>query len=95
MVIRLATFEGQPDRFAEGHGYRYVLEAIKDVNGFVSAYHVRDAATDRALSISVWESEEAANAGEAAVNDARLRLAIEGSPPTSISYGEVISHAGA
>lgn len=94
MFARVAIFEGQPERFVEGHKYSYVLDALREVPGFQRAYHLMDAANDRALSISFFDDEASVRAGEAAVTDERLRLGLEGSPPTSIATCEVVASTG-
>jgi len=94
MFARLAVFEGQPERFVEGHKYTYVLDALGEVPGFQRAYHLRDVANDRALSISFFDDEASARVGEVAVANARLRLGLEGSPPTSTAACEVVATAG-
>jgi heme-degrading monooxygenase HmoA len=50
---------------------QYVLEAIRLVPGFRGVYHLADETTGDALSVSLWESEESARAGEQAVGEAR------------------------
>lgn len=82
MIARVAHFDGQPDRFATGHGYGYALDAIATVTGFVAGYHL--AGPEGSMSISIWEDETAMRAGEAAVGQARERLQLAGSPPDRV-----------
>jgi hypothetical protein len=82
MIARVAHFDRQPDRFTEGHAYKYVLDAIGSAEGFVAAYHL--AGATGSLSISIWADEAAMRAGEAAVGGARERLQIVGSPPDRV-----------
>ena len=87
MIARVAHFEGQTDRFTKGHAYRYVLDAVGQVDGFVTGYHL--AGPNGSLSITIWEDEEAMRAGEAAVGAARTQLQISGSPPDRVETYEV------
>ncbi len=66
MIARVGYFAGfdLTDR-------EYVLEAIRLVPGFRGVYHLADDTTGDALSVSLWESEESARAGEQAVGGPR------------------------
>lgn len=87
MIARVAHFEGQSDRFTTGHAYRYTLEAVSAIDGFVAGYHLSGMAGS--LSITIWEDEAAMRLGEAAVGEARERLQLPGSPPDRVETYEV------
>ena len=93
MIARVARFRGQPDRFTSGHAFRYVLEACQAVPGFVTGYHL--AGGEDSLSVTVWLTEEAMQAGEAAVAEARRRLQLPGSPPDFVETFRVVNERGA
>jgi hypothetical protein len=59
MVARIARFRQQPERFTKG-GYRWVLDAIRESDGFVDAYHVVDPSTGDSISISIFDREDSA-----------------------------------
>lgn len=89
MVVRVARFIRQSERFAKGE-YQWVLEAIRTVDGFVAAYHVVDDASGDSISISVFASEEAARSAERAVGVARERLGRDASPPDEVQIWRVL-----
>lgn len=89
MVVRVARFIRESERFATGE-YRWVLEAIRTVDGFVAAYHVLDDESGDSISISVFASEEAAKSAERAVGVARERLGRDASPPDEVHLWRVL-----
>lgn len=82
MIARVARFPGQPDRFTDGHAYRYVIESLRDTPGCIAAYHL--ASVDEAVSISIWADEEAMRAGEENLAHVRDSLGIVSSPPPDV-----------
>jgi heme-degrading monooxygenase HmoA len=74
MVARVSRFEGQSaDRTEQGiEMFReQVLPAARQMDGFEGALLLVDPSTSAAMSITLWESEEAMSASEEAAN--RLR----------------------
>jgi hypothetical protein len=57
VICRVATPERTPDSIAseDAKGFRAWL---KEQPGFVGGYHVQDSETGRAISITIWDSEE-------------------------------------
>ena len=57
MICRVATHERTPDSIAseDAKGFR---AWIKEQPGFVGGYHVQDSETGRAISITIWDSED-------------------------------------
>jgi heme-degrading monooxygenase HmoA len=49
----------------------YVIEAIKNLPGFRGCYHLADIESGRALSVSFWDDEQSAAAGQQAVGEAK------------------------
>ena len=66
MIARLGYFEDfdMEDR-------QYVIDAIKDLPGFGGCYHLVDPQSGRALSVSFWDDEQSAAAGQQAVREAK------------------------
>jgi hypothetical protein len=89
MITRIATFPGEPDRFTTGHAYRYVIETLRETPGCVAAYHL--AGPDTAISISIWESEDALRLGDARLVEVRDSLGVQGSPPRDVATYEVVA----
>jgi hypothetical protein len=83
MIVRIATFPGQPDRFTTGHAYRYVIETLRDTPGCVAAYHL--AGADNAVSVSIWDDEQVMAEGEARLAEVRDSLDIPSSPPPEVA----------
>lgn len=56
MICRIATHDSQPDIAADAaatfRGW------MKEQPGFKAGYHLKDPASGRVLSISIWESKE-------------------------------------
>lgn len=92
MVARVARFAEQPDRFTTGQ-YRWVLDTIKSCDGFVAAYHLVDDKTRDSVSISIFESEQAARAAEEEVGAARERLQKKASPPDDVQLWRIVDAA--
>lgn len=89
MVARVARFKGQPDRFVSGK-YRWVLDAIRSVDGFEAAYHLVDGDAGDSVSISIFANRESAVEAERAVNAARERLGLDASPPDAVQTWRVV-----
>lgn len=92
MVARVARFEQQPERFTRGD-YRWVLDAIRTVEGFETAYHLVDEKSGDSISVSVFKSEDAAVAAEEQVGLARQRLGVKASPPDTVETWRVVDRA--
>lgn len=89
MVVRVARFGNQPDRFTTGE-YKWVLDTIKTCHGFVAAYHLVDDETRDSMSISIFENEDAARSAEEQVGVARERMNKQASPPDEIHIWRII-----
>ena len=73
MYARVCTFQGPPDRRAEGiRGAReQILPAARLQDGFKGIYLLYDSESGRSLSITLWETEEVMKASEEAALRAR------------------------
>jgi hypothetical protein len=58
MIARVATFDALPDDVDDG-AVDLLRETIKGVPGYVAGFHLRDAESGRALSVTVYEDEAA------------------------------------
>lgn len=92
MIARVGFFEDSPERFSGG-GYAWTKEAVENVPGFRGLFHLagRDG-VNRSLSISLWESEDAAKAGEASVGAKRAELDVSPAPPTLVETFDVVDY---
>jgi hypothetical protein len=68
----------------------YVIEALKEKPGFRGVYHLVDPESGRALSISFFESDEDAQAAQAAVGAAREAGGHGGPSPERVERWEVV-----
>jgi heme-degrading monooxygenase HmoA len=57
MHARVSTYRGDGDRLLEG--FESVRDALAAVDGFSHAYFMVDRESDKAMSITIWNSEEA------------------------------------
>lgn len=92
MIARVGVFEGSPDRFKDG-SYVWVKEAVEQVPGFKGLLHLTGVdGTGRALSISLWDDEESATAGDAAVRKKREEVGVSPAPPTGVEMYDVVEY---
>ena len=84
MFARVSTFQGPPDRTAEGIrvAREQILPAARLQEGFLGIYLLFDRESGRSLSVTLWESEEDMKASE----DAALRARTE----SAEAAGEII-----
>jgi heme-degrading monooxygenase HmoA len=73
MFARVFTYQGSPQQIDEGldHARQNILPRVRAVDGFEGVYYLVDRQSGRALSITLWESEETMRASEEEAN--RLR----------------------
>ncbi len=70
MVARVATFDEAPTLHPDDERRVASLrEVVRGAPGFVAGYHLRDEATGRLMSVTVWESDETMIRGEEAVRN--------------------------
>ena len=73
MFARVSTYRGDPGQIDEGLDYarENILPRVQQVDGCEGVYYLVDRQSGKALSITLWESEEAMRASEEEAN--RLR----------------------
>jgi heme-degrading monooxygenase HmoA len=69
MHARVSTYRGDADRLIEG--FQGPTEALEQMDGFSHAYFLFDREGGKAMSITIWESEEALNASVAKADELR------------------------
>lgn len=71
----------------------WVKEAVEQVPGFRGLWHLTGVeGTARALSISLWDDEESASAGDAAVGKRREEVGVSPAPPTAVEMYDVVEY---
>lgn len=74
MFARVSTYDGSPDKVEEG--IQTVHEIfIQQEPGFKGAYFLVDRKSGRAMTITLWESEEAVRDTTGVANPLRSRIA--------------------
>ncbi len=73
MFARVSTYQGSPQQIDEGldHARQSILPRVQEVDGFEGVYYLVDRQSGKALSITLWESEEAMRASEEEANKLR------------------------
>ena len=73
MFARVRAYQGDPGQIDEGLNYarENILPRVQQVDGFEGVYYLVDRESGKALTITLWESEEALRASEEEAN--RLR----------------------
>jgi heme-degrading monooxygenase HmoA len=73
VFARVTTYQGDPRKIDEGlnHARENILPRIQQIHGFEGVYYLVDRESGKALTITLWESEEAMRASEEEAN--RLR----------------------
>jgi heme-degrading monooxygenase HmoA len=84
MHARVSTYQGgDPDKIVEG--FKSVTPQLEDMDGFSHALFLVDPQTGNAMTITVWDTEEALNAGAAQAS----KLRQQGTQPSGASIGSV------
>ena len=69
MHARVSTYTGDADRLLEG--FQGATEPLEQMEGFSKAYFLLDGTNNKAISITMWESEEALVASAARADEIR------------------------
>ena len=66
MFARVSTYQGDPAQIDQGLDYarENILPRVKQVDGFEGVYYLVDRQSGKALTITLWKSEEALRASE-------------------------------
>jgi len=83
MHARVSTYQAR-DADALLDGFKSVTPALETIDGFSHAYFMVDRETGRAMSITIWDSEETLNASVRKADELRK----QGTQPS----GAVIEH---
>jgi heme-degrading monooxygenase HmoA len=75
MHARVSRYQGGTEQLLEG--FRRTTEALEAQDGFARAYFLADPGGDRAMTITIWESEDALVASSAWADKAREHAAHE------------------
>ncbi len=63
MHARVSTYSGSPEQAEEGiRNFEGLTEGLRSLDGFEGAYLLADRGTGKAITITLWSSEEAAQA---------------------------------
>jgi heme-degrading monooxygenase HmoA len=69
-VARVAVFDEPPRLHADDERRAETLrELLRSLPGFIGGYDLREGPTERLMSVTLWESEAALEAGERAVRN--------------------------
>jgi heme-degrading monooxygenase HmoA len=81
MLARVSTYQGPPDQIDDGVRYAQenIVPRVQEIDGFEGVYFLVDRQSGKALSITLWESEEAMRASEEEANRLRSSAAEAGS----------------
>ncbi len=73
MFANVSTYQGPPDQIDDGIRYAQenILPTLKEVEGFEGIYLLVDRQSDKVLTVTLWESEEALRASEEEANQLR------------------------
>jgi heme-degrading monooxygenase HmoA len=93
MFARVSTYQGDPGRIDEGldNLRENIVPRAQQMDGFKGIYFLHDRESGKALSITLWESEEAMHASEEAANRLREEAAeASGETIESVERYEVV-----
>ncbi len=77
MFARVSTFRGDPGHIDQAINYiqESVLANVSPDEGLEGFYHLVDRESGKAISITLWESEQAMRATEEEANQSRAEIA--------------------
>ncbi len=90
MFARVSAYHGDEDSDKLLGAFQDTMGALQLVDGFSHAYFLVEADTGRAVSMTIWESEQAMAASEAGGEERRQRRAeISGASVDSVDHYQV------
>jgi heme-degrading monooxygenase HmoA len=94
MFARVSTYQtDDPAKLVEG--FEGATGPLEQMDGFAGAYFLVDGEGGKGMSITLWESEEALNAGVEKANELRRNATAEGAGSIgSVDHYEVALTAG-
>ncbi len=76
MQARVSTYAGTPEQAQEGiQNFEGLTDALRSLDGFEGAYLLVDRGRGKALSVTLWASEEAAQASAEKAKQMRSQAA--------------------
>jgi heme-degrading monooxygenase HmoA len=69
MHARVSTYTGEAEGLLDG--FQAATAPLEEIEGFSKAYFLVDRANDKAISITIWESEDALRASAARADELR------------------------
>ena len=75
MFARVSTYQGETDRLLDG--FRRTTEPLAQLEGFERAYFLTDSKAGQALTITLWDSQDAMAASADWASKAREHAAHE------------------
>ena len=88
MIARVATFQPLPDDLDDG-ALDLLRQTVRQTPGYVAGFHLRDPNTKKALSITIYEDQEAVERVRAALS-ARPDDRKVGIDPDEVEFFEAI-----
>jgi heme-degrading monooxygenase HmoA len=90
MFARVSAYHEDEDSHKLRGAFQDTIGPLQQVEGFSHAYFLVDSDTGRAVSITIWESEDAMTASEAGGEERRRRRSeISGASVDSVDHYEV------
>ena len=73
MFVRVSTFAGSPDQVDESirEGREQIVPAVRQIRGCKGLLYLVDRTTGKAMSVTLWETEEAMRMSEQAADQIR------------------------
>ena len=95
MVARLSTYEGPPERIDDLiRSFQRAVGPVEQMRGYRDAYLLVDRASGKAVTITLWESAEAAEASAEQARRLRTMVAdAAGETISSVETYDVALHA--
>ena len=95
MFARVTTVQASPDKVEQANRLinDQVIPAVRQMQGFKAGYWLVDRDTGRGMGITLWEDEQALEAGRQGVPQLRARIEQELGTSVDIQEYEVIAQA--
>jgi heme-degrading monooxygenase HmoA len=88
MHARVSTYTGEAESLLDG--FQAATAPLEDIEGFSKAYFLLDRANNKAISITIWESEDALHASAARADELRKSAAApSGATIDSVEHYEI------
>jgi heme-degrading monooxygenase HmoA len=88
MHARVSTYTGEAEGLLDG--FQAATAPLEEIEGFSKAYFLVDRATNKAISITIWESEDALRTSAARADELRKGAAApSGATIDSVEHYEI------